>query len=159
MPSGRGTMSRVERQNDILLRIPTKSYTVKNIQFLRKLLRFVKRNKPVELVQLLKKATASEIKAISEVTQNLLQKTHPLTVRHSAVRHSAEQEQEQDQQLDPLRPFKHLIRRLACKKTTTTDKRKLLLQTNNQRGGLPFLVPLLAPLIGQLLATGIAAAI
>lgn len=154
MPSGRGTMSRVERQNDILLRIPTKSYTVKNIQFLRKLLRFVKRNKPVELVQLLKKATASEIKAISEVTQNLLQKTHPLTVRHSA-----EQEQEQDQQLDPLRPFKHLIRRLACKKTTTTDKRKLLLQTNNQRGGLPFLVPLLAPLIGQLLATGIAAAI
>lgn len=129
--------------------VPTDSNTFKKRLFLLDLRRIAHEvsegKRPVEdLNSLLKGASPSELKALCEVTENLLKKRYPKTGK---------------QFLKKLLPFKALIRRLACRKTRISTKRQALVRTNTQSGGLPFLVPLLAPIVGTLISAGIEAAL
>lgn len=129
--------------------LPTNSRTFKHRLFLQKLHRSAQEvsqgNRPSEdLNRLLREASSTELKALCEVTENLLKKQYPKTGNRF---------------IKKLIPFKTLIRRLACRKIPPTAKRQALIRTNTQTGGLPFLVPLLAPIIGTLISAGIEAAL
>jgi hypothetical protein len=128
--------------------IPTDSFAFKHRLFLHELLQAARevkegRQPPTYLTSLIKSARSSELKALCEVTENLLKKRYQPKKRF----------------LRALLPFKKLIRRLACRKTSVSVKKQALLRNNTQVGGLPFLVPLLAPIIGTLISAGIEAAI
>lgn len=127
--------------------MPTRSKAFKERLFLQDLQRIAQevsegRRPPEHLNQLLQEATSSELKALCEVAGNLLRRKHPKTGKRF---------------LKKLLPFKTLIRRLACRKTPLSAKRQSLVRTNTQTGGLPFLVPLLAPIVGTLISAGIEA--
>lgn len=129
--------------------IPKHSKVIENLNFLRKLHHVAKeieqgKRSPQDLKLLLQRASSSEIKALSEISQNLLQKSFP-TLTKRLIR--------------TLFPFKTLIRRLASSKTNITQKRKLLLRRKPQKGGFAFLIPLLAPIVGTLISAGIQAAL
>lgn len=129
--------------------VPTKSNAFKHRVFLQNLHRIARevsegKRPAVDLSELLKDASPSELRALCEVTQNLLKKRFPKTGNGF---------------IKKLRPFKALIRRLACPKISLAAKKKTLVRSNIQTGGLPFLVPLLAPVIGTLISAGIEAAI
>jgi hypothetical protein len=85
------------------------------------------------------------LKALTEVTHNLLKQNYPNTKKKTYLK--------------KLGPFKNIIRKLANSKTTTKQKRNLLLRQNNQAGGLPFMIPLLAPIISSLISAGIQAVV
>jgi hypothetical protein len=128
--------------------IPQTSFAFKHRVFLNKLLQAAReveegRLQPTYLASLIKSARPSELKALCEVSENLLKKRYQPKKRFLRV----------------LLPFKKLIRRLACRKTSVSSKKQALLRNNTQVGGLPFLVPLLAPIIGTLISAGIEAAI
>lgn len=122
--------------------IPRDSLTVQNKSFLRKLSKAANDQKKVQ--DLLKKATPNQIRALSEVALNILQNNLPNTGK---------------QFVNNLLPFKSILRQLSQRKSSPTKKRDQLLRQNNQKGGLPFLIPLLAPLLGTLVSAGIQAAI
>jgi hypothetical protein len=124
------------------LHIPSRSQALHHRTFLKKL-SAVSKN-PVKVANLLRNAKSSELKAITEVSKNLLKKNYPITAK---------------KYLKKLSPFKSIIRNLANKKKTAKQKRDLLLRHNNQSGGLPFMIPLLAPIIGSLISAGISAAV
>ena len=123
-----------------LLHIPQRSRIIKHQSFLKKLYKTVKSTNRPDLAHVLQKASPSEIRAISETSQNLLKRTYPKTDKRFLKR---------------LLPFKSIIRKLANPKTTVPQKRQVLLKQNLQSGGLPFLVPLLAPILGSLISAGI----
>lgn len=129
--------------------VPKKSLIVKHQRFLQNLLHLSRSvslgQRPQEhLSSFLKRASTSEIKALCEVTHNFLQGTHPNTGT---------------QFIKKLTPFKALIRKLACPKTSVKAKRRALTRKNVQVGGLPFIIPLLAPILGSLIGAGIEAAL
>ena len=130
--------------------IPTKSYVYKHRYFLNRLLTIIRevstgQRSPEELHIFVKKASPSELKALGEVCRNVLKKKHPKVKVTGFIK--------------KLSPFKNLIRKLACGKTTLPSKRRALTTTTNQVGGLPFLIPLLAPIVSTLISAGIQAAI
>jgi hypothetical protein len=127
-----------------VIHLPLSSATARHRGFLKKLYQAVTADDKGSISKLLQKASVGEIRALAEISQNLLRKTYPETGKKFLSR---------------LRPFKNLLRTLACCQTTDRQKRQILLRENRQTGGLPFIVPLLAPLVGHLLAAGISAAI
>lgn len=130
--------------NTSLLNFPRSSRVIKHQPFLKKLYKTAKQAKSSrQLDSLLKQAKPSEIQAISETSQNLLKKTYPKTDKRF---------------LKLLLPFKSIIRKIASPKTTARQTKNILRKQNTQTGGLPFLVPLLAPIIGSLISAGIESA-
>lgn len=127
-----------------LIHIPLSSVTARHRKFLYKLYKAAAKKDSAGVKRILQKSTSPELRSLAEVSQNLLKKTYPNTSRKF---------------LTQLTPFKKLLRDLACCQTSDRQKRQILLQTHRQVGGLPFIIPLLAPLVGQLLATGISAAL
>lgn len=126
--------------------IPKKSLIIKHQRFLQNLLQLSRAvslgQRPQEhLSSFLKRASQSEIKALCEVSHNFLKGT----LGNKLVKQ--------------LSPFKGLIRKLACPKTSVRSKRRGLTRKNVQIGGLPFIVPLLAPILGSLIGAGIEAAL
>ena len=127
------------------IHFPTRSLVVLHRVFLESLVKSA--NHKQRLKALLGNAQSSQLKALVECCRNILQNNIP--VRKPIIQ--------------KLTPFKQLIRKISkspsnTKKATAVVKR-LLLKHNNQTGGLPFLVPLLAPVLGTLLSAGIDAAI
>ena len=114
-----------------VIHIPSNSLIVKHHRFLKKL---ASTENPAHLIR---KAKASELKALTEIAQNLLRNNYPVSGKRFIQR---------------LAPYKGLIRKLAQPKRSIKEKKTLLL---NQKGGLPFLVPLLTPIIGSLIAAAI----
>lgn len=129
-------------QKNRILHIPKSSLVARHRAFLRQLNQASK--DPAQIKKLLKKASTSQINSVAEISLNLLRGSYPHTTRKYLAR---------------LKSSKNLLRKLACCQTTSQQKRRLLLEKNTQTGGLPFLVPLLAPIVGQLIATGISAAL
>jgi hypothetical protein len=127
------------------LSIPRQSQVLKELKFLRQLHTLAQQvhqgSRPEQdLYDHLKSASASQIKALSEVSQNLLEGNFPKTSQRL---------------IQKLNPFKTLIRRLASLKTNATQKRQFLLRRTHQRGGFAFLLPLLAPIVGTLISAGL----
>jgi hypothetical protein len=127
------------------LSIPRHSHVLKDIPFLRKLhtlAQQVQQGRQPEhvLYDALKGTTASHIKALSEVSQNLLNRNFP---------------KPNQRLIQKLNPFKKLIRQLASSRINSTQKRHLLLRRTHQRGGFAFLLPLLAPIVGTLISAGL----
>ena len=127
------------------LAIPHQSRVIKDLTFLRKLHKIAQqvqegKRPEQDLHDQLQRATASQIKALSEVSQNLLHRNFP-KITHRLIR--------------KLIPFKSLIRRLASPQISSTQKRQLLLRRTHQRGGFAFLLPLLAPIVGTLISAGL----
>lgn len=126
------------------LHIPTRSWTIRHREFIKQLERVAAEKNPFGVSELLKKSKPGELKALVEIAQNLLKKNYPSTGKRY---------------LKKLIPHKGIIRKLASKRTPIKSKRTLLLRESNQSGGLPFLVPLLAPIVTSLISAGIQAAI
>jgi hypothetical protein len=125
--------------------IPKDSRVIKDLKFLRQLHTLAQQvhqgSRPEQdLHDYLRKASASQIKSLSEVSQNLLDRNFPKTSKRL---------------IQKLNPFKTLIRRLASSKINSTQKRQLLLRRTHQRGGFAFLLPLLAPIVGTLISAGL----
>ena len=118
---------------------PSNSLTWRHHSFLLKLFKASTNQRRV--VQILRKATPSQIQALGEVALNLLQRNIPLRSKFRKQ----------------LYPYREVVRRLANAKTAPSEKKKLLLRANSvQSGGvLPFLIPFLAPIAGTLAAAGI----
>ena len=127
-----------------VLRIPRSSLVVRHRHFLHKLFQAAKYKTPTELAKIIQSANSNQIKALSELSQNLLKATYPKTTKAY---------------LRKMKPFKDVIRKLGSVRSSVKAKQRTLLQQNLQHGGLPFLVPLLAPIIGSLLSAGISATI
>ena len=117
--------------------LPRNSLTHRHRTFLLKLLQTAQKNSNVST--LLKKATPTQINALSEIALNLLQRNFP--VRANDIK--------------KLYPYRGLVRQLASRKTPPTRKKKLLLRKVQTGGILPFLIPFLAPIAGTLAAAGI----
>lgn len=132
----------IRLSNKRFLHIPKRSFVLRQRDFLKKLSKVAK--DPLKVTKVLKQSKPSELKALAEITKNLLKKSYPSTGKRY---------------LKKLLPFKGIIRKLANKNTTTNQKRNILLRQNNQAGGLPFLIPLLAPIITSLISAGIQAAV
>jgi hypothetical protein len=126
------------------MHFPRNSLVVLHRNFLDKLYHTALYGTPADLAKIIHKANHVQIKALSEISQNLLAATYPRISKAY---------------LKKLNPYKRIIRQLGSSKTPITTKRKTLLRTNVQHGGLPFLAPLLAPIIGALLSAGIQAAV
>lgn len=116
--------------------LPKNSCVIKQRKFLFKLAKTL--NSPAKTSVLLKKAKTNELKALKEISRNLLLRNLPLT--RSSIR--------------KLSTHKTLFRKLA----NSQSPRQTLIQ-QNQKGGLPFLLPLLAPILGGLLSVGLERAI
>lgn len=126
------------------LHIPVSSRVILHRHFLQKLLKAAK--KPKALEELLSTATTGELNAVSECCRNILQRNIPKASEKRIIAR--------------LFPFKDLIRKVAHSKTSAAVKRRLLLKhTNLQSGGLPLLLPFLAPILGTLVSAGVEAAI
>lgn len=138
MAVGKAIVIRLGKAKNKKLIIPKNSSVVRHRKFLKKI--YSAADSESELKAIVKRAKASEISALSEISQNLLNRRYP--VKDSRF-------------LSQIRRFKGLIRKLACSNTSYPQKKRLLLHKNVQTGGLPFLVPLLAPLIGQLLLSAV----
>jgi hypothetical protein len=113
--------------------IPLYSRVFKNLKFLRQLHTLAQQvhqgSRPEQdLHDYLQQASTSQIKALSEVYQNLM--------NQASSQHL----------IQKLNPFKTLIRRLASPKINSTQRRQLLLCHTHQRGGFAFLLPLLTPI-------------
>lgn len=121
------------------LDLPRHSLTSRHQAFLLKLFRASKN--PTQVAKLLRKASFSQIQALSEIALNLLQDNIPL----------------QSKIFKQLLPYRRIVRQLANQRTSPAQKKRLLIRTNSvQTGGvLPFLIPFLAPIAGTLAAAGI----
>lgn len=115
--------------------IPKDSLTIKHRLFLKRLSKAA--YDPTVLRKLLSQAKPEELKALVEVIVNLLERNYPTGKGY----------------LKGLYPFRGLLRKLSRSKTSIIKKRHILLRQNQQKGGLAFLVPLLAPLLGTLLSS------
>lgn len=122
------------------LLIPKDSLTVRRRAFLRNLSQAA--YQPSQVARLLRKANPNDLKAIAEIAHNLLHKKFPVQNKEF---------------LRNFTPHKNILRKLANLRTSISKKRDLLLR-QNQTGGIGFLVPLLAPLLGTLISAGVQAA-
>lgn len=118
--------------------LPKKSLAVKQKKFLHHLFRAARQPKKVSL--LLRRASPSQIKALGELSYNLLHRSLPHT---------------NSRQVTQLKPHRSVFRKLGDRNLSVAQKKKFLLRRVNQSGGLPFLIPFLAPIIGTLVAAGI----
>ena len=123
------------------IHFPTRSLVVLHRVFLETLVKSA--NNKQRLKAVLTNATSSQLKALVECCRNILEKNIP--VRKPIIQ--------------KLTPFKQLIRKISNTTKKPATVKRLLLKHNNQTGGLPFLVPLLAPVLGTLISAGIDAAI
>jgi hypothetical protein len=82
--------------------------------------------------QLLKTASQDQIECLCEIAQNILEQNVPLTNR----------------EVDNLRNSRKTVYMLADRRLPWTRKRSQLVRHQQQRGGFPPLLALLAPIIG-----------
>ena len=126
------------------LHIPKRSSLIRHREFITNLENVAAEKNLFGVSTLLKNSTPGQLKALVEIAQNLLKRNYPKTEKRF---------------LKKLIPHKGIIRKLASRKIPIKSKRALLLRKSNQSGGLPFLVPLLAPIVTSLISAGIQAAI
>lgn len=118
--------------------LPKNSLAVKHKRFLQKLFRSAKN--PRQLSTVLRRAKPQEIRSLGEIAYNLLHRSLPNTSRKLVT---------------TLKPYRSIFRKLGNTKASVPQKRQLLLRQAHQSGGLPFLIPFLAPILGTLVAAGI----
>lgn len=137
-------LKKKRNRNSVAFNLPKQSLVVLHRNFLDKLYHIALYGTPSDLAFIIQKANPAQIKALSELSQNLIHATYPRISKAF---------------IKKLKPHRTIIRQLASSQIPVTQKRKTLLQQNVQYGGLPFLAPLLAPILGTLLSAGIGAAI
>lgn len=120
--------------------IPRQSAVNKHRQFLRKLHHAAEKKDEKKVKHLIRKAKPSQLVALCETSSNFLQGTYPGQNKRLVAK---------------LRPFKSLLRFLACQKTKIASKKKELLKVHQQGGFLP-LAPLLGPVLSSVLGGAIA---
>lgn len=118
--------------------IPTHSLVIQRRAFLKKVSQAA--YEPKKVTRILQKAHPNDLRALAEIAYNLLHKKFP--VQNKAF-------------LQNFVPYKILLRKLGNQKIPLTKKKELLLRQNNQSGGLGFLVPLLAPILGTLISSAL----
>ena len=137
-------VKRSPRKNKTVLTLPSHSATARNRSFLKNLHVVASQGTPSKLANVIRQASADQVKALSELSYNFLRAQYPKKTRGY---------------IKSLLPFKKTIRKLGNKSTPIKEKKKVLLYQNVQHGGLPFLAPLLAPIVGSLISAGISSAL
>lgn len=120
---------------------PRQSYTFKRKKFLNSVSQAAYDKE--KLKHLIGKSSDQDLKAIVEVVQNFLNKNYPSVSKKYR---------------ESFIPHKTIIRKLGDPRTSVKKKRTFLLR-RVQKGGLPFLLPLLSPIIGSLISAGISSAL
>lgn len=121
---------------------PAGSLLLKHRKFIEKIYRSGLSKNENKLKAIINQATADEVLALCELSRNILRDTVPNLDRRK---------------IRKLRQFKTLLRKLSCRNTPINAKKELLRQKfKQQRGGaIPFLVSLLAPLVGSLISAAV----
>ena len=115
-------------------RFPVHSLVVRNQPFLKQVYHALKNNDEASLRRIIRRANSDEIKAICEISQNLLRGNFP---------------KKDKKFLWSLRPYK-----ISCRNVSINKKKKIL-----QEGGALPLLPILAPIISSLIGSAITTAI
>lgn len=120
-------------------RFPVHSLVVRNQPFLKQVYHALKNNDEASLRRIIRRANSDEIKAICEISQNLLRGNFP---------------KKDKKFLWSLRPYKNILRKISCRNVSINKKKKIL-----QEGGALPLLPILAPIISSLIGSAITTAI
>lgn len=121
------------------LKFPIRSLVVRNKPFLKRLFHALKSEDQARLRRIISKANADEIYTICEICQNFLSGNFPKKDRKF---------------IRSLRPYKKILREVACTSNTLGKKK-----TSLQKGGAFPLLALLTPIIGSLLGSAVSSAI
>ena len=121
------------------VKFPIESLVIQNKAFLKRLYHALERNDTNRLRRIIKRANADEIKAVCEISQNLLKGNFPKTDRNFLL---------------SLRPYRATLRKIACVRNSIAKKKQVL-----QKGGAFPLLAVLAPILSSLVGSAISSAI
>lgn len=121
---------------------PPNTLVFKHRRFIEKIHQTALSGNEKKLKTILDQATEEEVLALCELSRNILRDTFP-ELNYNKLR--------------KLRPYKKLLRKLSCRNTPIEAKKTFLRQKfKQQRGGaIPFLISLLAPVVGSLISAAV----